>query len=302
MASEAATRTHAAAIGLQSGRQRNGRRRLHQRGHGSLGDRDDGSTRGQARGGPDGRVDPRFRGGLDGRFHREHSGARRGRDTATNQANLQALAALLQPALERADGEAELPRRLLVGQALEVAEDDRRPEPLGEPVELGVDVRTGLRRHLGFDRVRLHLGPPLLDGPPAGRPEPRPGRDLERDPEEPARHRVGPSDRAGPLRQDQERRLRRVLGVVEVWQRVAADAQDHRPVALDQLGERRRRVLVATTGQEPLQQPAVGQHADRPGAHDRAQVPRRRPSMLARHHHVALAPRVRLGARQVHLW
>ena len=115
---------------------------------------------------------------------------------------------------------------------------------------------------------------------------------FERHAEEPARHRVGPADRAGPLRQHQERRLRGVLGVVEVGHRGAADAQDHRSVPLHQRRERRGGVVITPPGPVPLQQLAVGQRPDRTRVKHGAQVPRRNPSMLARHRHVALAPRL----------
>ena len=50
-------------------------------------------------------------------------------------------AAPRQPALDRPDRPAQMPRRLLVGAALEVAEDDRRAEPLRQPVDLLVEQR-----------------------------------------------------------------------------------------------------------------------------------------------------------------
>ena len=131
------------------------------------------------------------------------------------------------------DGQAKLAGGLLVGQAFEVAKDDRGAEPLEEPVELRVQLRTDLPRHVRSSPARLHLGPPSLDCPPVDRAGPRLDRDLPRHAEEPARHRAGLADRAGPLRQDQERRLRGVLGVVQVGhRRNGNDAQHHRPAPL----------------------------------------------------------------------
>ena len=43
------------------------------------------------------------------------------------------------PALDRPHRPAQMPRRLLVGASLEVAEDQRRPVALGEPVDLLVE-------------------------------------------------------------------------------------------------------------------------------------------------------------------
>ena len=77
-------------------------------------------------------------------------------------------------------------------------------------------------------------------------------------------------DRAGPAGQQQERDLERILGQMRVGQQVAADAQDHRPVPLDQGGEGRLGRL-ATTG-EVIEQGAIRHRAHRPDAEERADL------------------------------
>ena len=57
---------------------------------------------------------------------------------------------------------------------------------------------------------------------------------------QPAGQRAGGPDVGGLPRQDQERRLEGVFGVLPVAEDVLADAQDHRPVAGHQRLEGRR--------------------------------------------------------------
>ena len=67
-------------------------------------------------------------------------------DAAADQPIAEPCATARQPALDRPDRPAQMPRRLLVGAALEVAEDHRRPVPLGEPVDLLVQQPLQLVR------------------------------------------------------------------------------------------------------------------------------------------------------------
>ena len=125
-------------------------------------------------------------------------------------------------------------------EPFEVAEDDRRPVLLREPDEFGVE------RLAEFGAAGVGLGPggdlgrrAVLAGAPAGRIRPRPRRDpsrhaVEEPPEVPAR-----PDRPGTPGQNEERRLEGVLGVARVAEAPPADAQDHRPVAVDHRRERR---------------------------------------------------------------
>ena len=84
------------------------------------------------------------------------------------------------------------------------------------------------------------------------------GRDAEGDAVEPAPDRFPVADGGGAADEDQEGGLEGVLGVVLVAEDRTADAEDHRPVTLEQGGERRLRGLVAAVG-EPAQELGVGQ-------------------------------------------
>jgi hypothetical protein len=74
---------------------------------------------------------------------------------------------------------------------------------------------------------------------------------------QPAGDRFVPAQGARLARQDEEGRLKGVLGGVVVAQQPPARPQDHRPVAADQLGERGLIVRVRV----PAQQLRVGEHA-----------------------------------------
>ncbi len=95
----------------------------------------------------------------------------------------------------------------------------------------------------------------ILMRPPPARLGPRPHRHSPGDAVQPRAQPPGVADRPGPLHQDQERRLERVLDVVPVAEDPPADAQHHRTVQRHQRGE--RRLVVA--GREPLEQLAVVQ-------------------------------------------
>ncbi len=58
---------------------------------------------------------------------------------------------------------------------------------------------------------------------------------------------------AGLLHQDQERRLKRIFGVMRITQNPSAHAQDHRPVTCDQRLKRGR----ITPRHEPPEQPGL---------------------------------------------
>ena len=105
---------------------------------------------------------------------------RRGQSPA-GQAAPEPLAAPGQPAPDRPDRAAQVPRGLLAGVAFQVAEDDRRAVALREPVDLLVErPRRGRRGRRRPSRVAADLGPALSIarrragvGPAPG---PRPGR------------------------------------------------------------------------------------------------------------------------------
>ena len=99
---------------------------------------------------------------------------------------------------------------------------------------------------------------------------------------EPGTQRIPHPERPGLLDQDQERGLEGILCIVRVDQHAPADAQDHRPVPLDQDREGQLGRL-APVGREPLQELAVGQVPDRPHVEERAELSEDRPILSDRH-------------------
>ena len=164
-----------------------------------------------------------------------------------------------QPALDRPDGAAEVPRRLLVRAAFQVAEHHRDAIPLGQPVHLLVDDGREVVRvaRLARGPIRREDRIPLDDPPAIGVP-PGPDRRATGDPVQPGADRVPHPERAAPAGQDQERRLEGVPGVVLVAQDGPAGAQDHRPVPLDQ-GREGQLGGLAAPRREALQQLPVRQ-------------------------------------------
>src|SRR4051812_38157030 len=91
----------------------------------------------------------------------------------------------------------------------------------------------------------------------------RPRRDPPGNSVEPAGDGVCPPDGCSLAREDQERSLEGILGILPVAQDLAANAQDHRPVPLHECREcgLRRRIAL---GEEPLEQLPVRKGADDP--------------------------------------
>ncbi len=163
-----------------------------------------------------------------------------------------------------------------MGQALEVAENDRSAIFLRQAVDLLVDDRGAVIAvdRGGVRRCRPHRrdGPGRFDGPTVADPStdrgnPGPRGDPDRDSVKPAPDRILLADRPGPARQDQERRLERVVHVGGIVQDATADAQDHRPVPLDQDLKRLLAPLVPTHP-EPFDQLSVGQPRAGPRAEE----------------------------------
>ncbi len=99
------------------------------------------------------------------------------------------------------------------------------------------------------------------------------GRDAQRDAVEPAPDRSPVADGGGAADEDQERGLEGVLGVVIVAQDRVADAEDHRPVPLDQDGERPFGDLLGAFS-EPAQEFGVGQAADAARVEEHLDIPK----------------------------
>ena len=153
---------------------------------------------------------------------------------------------------------ARVVRRRTSGSIVGLTVEVRRDGVVVGPSEwnTGVPVDPGQHVISAAAPGRIRLGPP--------------GHALG-DTVEPTGHRLTLSDRYGPPRQDQERGLERILGVVRVAQDLAADAQDHRPVPLDQRREPGLGRLI-TTAHEPLQELTIRQVPDHPDAIEGVQV------------------------------
>ena len=188
---------------------------------------------------------------------------RGGCDAAAGQSRTELLAAPRQPALDRPDRAADLRRGLLVRLALEIAEDDRFAVSRRQPIQLDIDQGSQLVR-LKSVRVRFFHVQPLRPGPFASTPSPGVDlgthRDASGDAVEPGSQYVALADRPGLLDQDQEGGLKGVGDVVRVIQDAPADAQDHRPMPMEDRLEGR---LVAM-GEESLQELSLGQTCDGP--------------------------------------
>ena len=200
----------------------------------------------------------------------------RGRQPAPRQRRPQSLAGPMQPALDRADRAAEPPRRLLLRQALEVAEHHGRPIPAGQPGDLLVDRRPQFVPAFGVGRRGFVGGIEPFEAPDAGPlgpgDGPRPQRHPDADPVEPSPERIVHADQRGLAGEDEEHRLERIGRGVVVAQHPAADAQDHRAVPLHQGRKRRLGRGDILPAEEPRQQLGIRQPADDADAEQRLQV------------------------------
>jgi hypothetical protein len=203
------------------------------------------------------------------------------REAAASQPPAEPLPGSCQSDLDGADRHAELVGGLLVGLAFEVAQDDRRPVFLRQPIDLLVDLRQqrGRGRRLRPMLGRRHPSA-LVDGPTRD-PGPGADRDSSSGPEEPARDRAVLADRAGFQHQDEERGLEGVLGVVGVAEDVAADPEHHRAVLLDQGDEGDLGDL--TPAEEAFDELIVRQCRGGPDAEERPDVVEGNPPTLAFH-------------------
>jgi hypothetical protein len=142
---------------------------------------------------------------------------------------------------------------------LEVAKDDRRPVSFGEPVEFLVKDRRKIVR----SRIEAGRGCPEFGCSEFDRPTSLDaGFGLERgptsDPVEPRSQAIADPEPPAFASEDQKRRLKGVHRFVFVAEDAPADAENHRPMPLDDRFKRRFGLFARSRG-EPLEQLAVGQ-------------------------------------------
>ncbi len=169
-------------------------------------------------------------------------------------------------------------------------QDHRGAESFGEAVHLVdqrgiVDLRLGRHRGSRFIVQGSALDAELLQmAPPPGTVDPRPCRHPAGDAEEPAAHRIPVPDGPGLAHQDQEGRLKGIVGVVRVAQFAPADAQHHRAVTVDQRREGGLRGRGIIPGQKSFQELTIGQGAGRAQAVERAELTDRRAARSCTRH------------------
>jgi hypothetical protein len=130
--------------------------------------------------------------------------------------------------------------------ALEVAEHDRPAIRLRQAGDLVVEDRPNVApQHVRRAVGRRDVGQRGAVNRRAPRPSAGPAGDPIRHLVEPARDGLPFADGTGPARQDEERGLKGVLGILFLTQDAAAEVEHHRAVPPHQQLERR---LVAPTG------------------------------------------------------
>ena len=134
---------------------------------------------------------------------------------------------------------------------LQLAQDDRNPVLLGQAAQLAIELQESIVRRLlprssGHRDGRHGAFPPPPPGPVRPRLQGRPVRHAM----EPDSHLVTRHDRGRPPHEHEEGRLEGVLGIVVIAEDAAADAPDHRAVAMNEGPER----LGLSVVHEPIQQ------------------------------------------------
>ena len=198
------------------------------------------------------------RSGFECRGHQ--SGERS--QSATGQPPVQPIACPRQAAADGSQRAAKLRGGLLLGQSLPVAERHHRAVFLREPPDFLLNDRAEfgtvwLPCSDWIDRLHDPQGPPPFGRAAPGRVDPRSRRHPARHAVKPASQRLEPANRTAPPHQHQERRLKSILGVGRIAQHVAANPQNHRPMAQDQNLKSRlgRRI---TPARKPLEKLSIG--------------------------------------------
>ena len=204
------------------------------------------------------------------------AGPRDGRrsQAEADQAVAQALAPAKPPALDGSNRAAHSPRCFLAGVSLEVTEDDWNAVAVRKPVDLLVEHSFELGRGpvLSRKQMRRHPGNSQLVSPAPGRIRPGTRRRAKSHLMQPRAQGISNPEGAGLLDQDQESRLKSILGVMRVRELGTADAQHHRTMSLHQGLERQFGDLTPAV-REPLEQLPVSELADGSDVEERVQLP-----------------------------
>ena len=159
------------------------------------------------------------------------------RDAPAGQPLAQPMPGLDQPVPQRRLGPVQAAGGLLVGQALQVAEDHRQPLAIGQPVELlvhdGSDLGVGIGAAWDASSVAMAIASASRRRRSLGIASSVHGGAVG-DAVQPAAQGVAGADRSGLTCQDEEGGLEGVLDVVLVPEDGAAGGQDHGAMAGDQ--------------------------------------------------------------------
>jgi hypothetical protein len=173
------------------------------------------------------------------------------------------LTAALEPPLQGPLGQSESRRGLVLRQPLQVAEQQRGAERLGQPGQFRVDEFAHLAPGAFVPARPSRAADRFVTGPARAGAQHFQG-DTAGDAVQPAPDGVPLADGRGLAGEDQERGLEHVLRVLVVPEDRQRGVENGPAVSLDQGSERR---LVPVSG-EPLQQVVVGEVAVRLGGGD----------------------------------
>ena len=189
------------------------------------------------------------------------------------------------PALDGSDRPAEGRCGLFVGPSFEVAEDHRSAEAFWETLDFFVQDRAEV-----VEIVMAAFG--IRDGSQSFMTSltSRGGACAEcglvGNAMEPRSERLFHPEPACFFHKDKERGLKRILRIVLIDENVPADSQDHRPVPLDERGERQFRGLAAI-GHESFEKLAVRQIMNCADVEECSQLTTRCSELASRHDSVS---------------
>ncbi len=207
-------------------------------------------------------------------------------DSTADQARSEPVPPPRQPALDRTHRPAQRLSRLLVRQALKVAEDNHYTVALWQEAQFLIEHRLQVHILVNFavePALAMFGITTLMEPATVGR---RPGRACHTVGHalEPTCNRFTVSDGTGIANQYQKRGLKRILNIMRVAQDATTGRQDHSRVPLQQHGECQFRPL-APLFDESFQKLRVRQSAQSPLNEERAGMTQERGHLLAVNRH-----------------